>query len=87
MPCMDENKHHRPFIAPIPLLFAFAVSLVLAIYVGVYVLLVTPPGRRGLLGVYGRYRIGEPFTPILFYPLEKLDRQIRPQKWIEPRKE
>lgn len=70
-----------------PLIVFSAVLFVLALYLGSYCALVTPPGKPGLFGRYDVYRAGEPWTNFLFYPLEQIDRRWRPKKWIAPRKE
>ena len=68
-------------ITALPILAALVLMLSV-LYVGSDLALVTPPGKPGLLGRYDRYRLGEPLTPLVFFPLEQIDRKVRPEAWI-----
>jgi hypothetical protein len=70
-----------------PVVITITVLLLLVMYVGSYLALVKPPGKPGLLGRWDYYRAGEPITIYVYYPLELIDRRVRPQKWVLPRKE
>ena len=83
----SEHINRRCWFPITPALIVLSLLLLFVLYVGSYLLLVTPPGKRGLFGPHGRYRAGEPFTPVLFFPLEQIDRKVRPNSWILPRKE
>jgi hypothetical protein len=73
-------------IAPI-----IAVLLLLApiLYVLSYLLLVVPKGRivigkvtiHGAFGAYEHYRFGAHRIKLLYWPLEQLDRKLRPREW------
>lgn len=70
-----------------PVVVTIAVLLLLVMYVGSYLALVNPPGVPGLFGRCNYYRVGEPITICLYYPLELIDRRVRPKKWVLPKKE
>ncbi|QDU31378.1 hypothetical protein ETAA8_65350 [Anatilimnocola aggregata] len=58
------------------------------LYVGSYLALVKPQGDivwRKSRPFYCHYRVGsERVVPNLFWPLEQLDRKLRPTEWIGP---
>ncbi len=73
-----------------PLILAIVVLLLVPVmYVASYVALVTPRatlvpvtgslGEEGLL-VYD-YRCGRGYTSLFFWPLEQIDRKVRPGAW------
>ena len=76
----------RPSIAA-PLLAIVAIMLLL--YVGSYLLLVWPDRLRYALldsrwEVFPKYRYGtESWAGIVYWPLEKIDRNVRPEEWQE----
>lgn len=59
------------------------------VYVAAYCALVVPSGvpigefwcnsNRGI--IYSSYRVGNEWPSRVFWPLEQLDRQLRPQSW------
>jgi|GEM_PF-5156480 len=82
-----EHINQRCWFPITPAIIVSSLVLLFGLYVGSYLLLVTPPGKPGLFGPHARYRAGEPFTPLFFFPLEQIDRRVRPNSWILPRKE
>jgi hypothetical protein len=70
-----------------PLIVAIVLLLLPVLYVGSYFALVVPPGKSGLIGRYGQYRVGGLLAEFFFYPLEQIDHKVRPKTWIAPRKE
>jgi len=67
-----------------------AVRLLLPVlYVGSYLALVTPSGytlNRGYLGTISypkHYRFAEPWCEKVFWPMEQIDRRLRPTSWNE----
>jgi hypothetical protein len=74
----------RPSTAA-PILAALAIMLVL--YVGSYLALVWPDRLRYALldsrwEVFPRYRYGtESWAGMVYWPLEQIDRKIRPEQW------
>jgi hypothetical protein len=74
MACM--KKHAAPIIAAILLLLP-------VLYVGSYLALVTPCRTfvHGKWTVTFNYRIFSWRLPVLYYPLEQIDRKVRPEAW------
>lgn len=73
-----------------PLITAMFLLLPPLLYVGSYVVLVTPnrtillgpaPFPNGAIVFTGNYRIPDTRLGVLFYPLEQIDRKIRPETW------
>lgn len=72
-----------------PLVLAIALLLMPLLYVGSYLSLVQPKGQRiydpsGALRV-AHYRIDNHLASKVYYPLEKIDRKVRPQEWSQPK--
>ena len=74
--------------SPPPLIIAIVLLLLPVLYVGSYLALVVPEGRGyvespGVVGpVYiSHYRIGFSVPAIIFWPLEQIDRKVRPGIW------
>jgi hypothetical protein len=70
-----------------PLLAAIALLLLPVLYVGSYLALVSP-WQAGLHRSFSfqheseiHYRIGGRWAGVVFWPLEQLDRQLRPDAW------
>ena len=75
------------------LIVAAALCVLVAIYAGSYLVIVTPKrtvtrmfDTEGLADVvtpevYPEYRIGGAVAPCLFWPAHELDRQVRPGTW------
>jgi hypothetical protein len=81
---MDNRTHSRG-----PLLIAI-VFLSLALYVGSYLALVTPgplivvrpgSGSYAVLEGHRKYRVAPALAEDFFWPLEQLDRKVRPRAW------
>lgn len=74
----------RPSAAA-PILAVLAILLLL--YVGSYLLLVWPDRLRYALldsrwEVFPTYRYGtQSWAAVLYWPLEQIDRQVRPEEW------
>jgi hypothetical protein len=73
------KKHTAPIIAAILLLLP-------VLYVGSYLAMVKPPDTRQksfqfLGGCYRTYRIGGRSSERFFWPLEQIDRKLRPGAW------
>lgn len=69
-----------------PLIVAIVLLLLPIVYVGSYLALVQPYGRLTSAGnrVNRHYRVDSWLTfPILFWPLEQVDRKVRPEIWDE----
>ncbi|QDU28522.1 hypothetical protein ETAA8_36240 [Anatilimnocola aggregata] len=76
-----------------PLIVAIVLLLLPVLYVGSYLALVVPGGipRVGVSNVDGRmfrqisrehdYRIDSELASWLFWPLEQIDRKMRPEAW------
>ena len=72
-----------------PIIAAVLMILPLVLYVGSYLALVEPgPGfivtMNGKQVYSGPYRKGEEWSDRVFWPLEQIDRRLRPAAW-EPR--
>ena len=67
-----------------PLIVAIALLLLPVVYVVSYLALVAPRSvvvsPRGIL-IMSNYRVAHRVLPIVFLPLEQIDRKIRPQVW------
>ena len=68
----------------VPLVLAIGLLLLPMFYVGSYLSLVQPKGRR----IYDRsgmrvtsYRIDNQLPNRIYWPLEKIDRKVRPKEW------
>jgi hypothetical protein len=78
------KKHAAPIIAAILLLLPL-------LYVGSYLALVSPQGVTtpdpsdpyNYEGWIKNYRVGNSLCKQLFWPLEQIDRQLRPGAWDE----
>ncbi len=71
-----------------PLIVAIVLLLLPVLYVGSYLALVVPGGVKRPIptGVtarlsWDRYRIGGNWSVIIFWPLEQIDRKLRPGAW------
>ncbi|WP_254507837.1 hypothetical protein [Anatilimnocola floriformis] len=76
-----------------PLIVAIVLLLLPVVYVGSYLALVVPSGRSVVRPNYvdqqtlepswtwSNYRFGYPKTDRFFWPLEFLDRRVRPETW------
>lgn len=70
-----------------PLIIAIALLLLPLLYVGSYCAIVVPGGliadpTRSTPYVHPtNYRIGDQWSRAIFWPLEQLDRKLRPQAW------
>ena len=69
----------------IPLILAIALLLLPVLYVGSYLALLTPL-RCAVFGQVGKidfdnYRICPRECSYIFWPLEQIDRKVRPAKW------
>jgi hypothetical protein len=72
-----------------PLIVALVLLLLPVLYVGSYLALVMPAGRIVLEAdaagnLYGRtylYRAGKKYSSVVFWPLEQIDRKVRPGTW------
>ena len=77
-----------------PLLVATLILLLPSLYVASYLTLVVPGGFSPTIPVKGskigfcnpcwivHYRLGWKASPQLFWPLEQIDRKVRPQAWL-----
>jgi hypothetical protein len=77
----------RPHSFMTPLLTALLL-LAPVLYLGSYFALVVPGGQpmdfnpeHGYYSRIGYYRVGGKETELLFSPLEKIDRRLRPERW------
>lgn len=77
----SQDKSRGPLIAAI-------VLLLLMLYLGSYAAMVLPPGQdhRHTIRVLNKsnYRFGGRVSPRLYWPLEQVDRQLRPMAWAPP---
>ncbi len=65
-----------------PLIVAIVLLLLPVLYVGSYLALVTPGPRFGWgSAVYPIYRVADGFCIRFFWPLEQIDRTVRPGAW------
>lgn len=72
-----------------PLIFAIALLLLPILYVGSYLALVTPGGFSiaddtggGNMPIsFYNYRVSPSICSTLFWPLEQIDRKLRPEAW------
>ena len=71
-----------------PLIFAIVLLLLPVLYVGSYLVLVRPPqlllapAYPKTIAVYlAQYRLGGEFAKRFFWPLEQIDRKVRPGAW------
>ena len=72
-----------------PLIFGIVLLLLPVLYVGSYFAMVVPRPSIGKMvqlghGPLWKYRCGDRFAVTLFWPLEQIDRRIRPDAW-EPK--
>ena len=81
----NMKGHAAPIIAAVLLLLP-------VLYVASYLALVNPNGKwRGPISPSGgvitleHYRFGGPWTASFYWPLEQIDRRMRPKVWSEPR--
>jgi hypothetical protein len=64
-----------------------AIVVLLAVYIGTYFVCLKPPpqGYNDLLDRrWSSYRYGAGFAEIVFWPIEQIDRQLRPGTWTLP---
>ncbi|WP_254513273.1 hypothetical protein [Anatilimnocola floriformis] len=66
-----------------PLIVAIALLLLPIVYVGSYLTLVVPSAFVTLTrsANRGNYRVASAVCSRIFWPLEKIDRKVRPQAW------
>jgi hypothetical protein len=68
-----------------PLIVAIVLLLLPLLYVGSYLALVVPGGPMSTSGLKLKwpevYRFGSPWTDCIFWPLEQVDRKVRPRAW------
>ena len=73
-----------------PLIFAIVLLLLPVLYLGSYLALVVPQGQRiaspnasfsSRWEVVIYYRLGSEFISRIFWPLEQIDRRMRPVAW------
>jgi hypothetical protein len=68
-----------------PLIAAILLLLLPLLYLGSYLALVTPGPRIGWGSArYSNYRAADEFCIRFFWPLEQIDRQLRPNAWSWP---
>jgi hypothetical protein len=65
----------------VPVVAAVLLALML-VYLGGYLVLVNP--QLAQRGVKYPYRFGREYSTAIFWPLEQLDRRIRPNAWFDP---
>jgi hypothetical protein len=76
-----------------PLIAAIVLLLLPVLYVGTYFAMVTPPVRMSPAtflhrifnspdGKISNYRAFPTVSPKLYWPLEKIDRKVRPGVWV-----
>ena len=68
-----------------PVIFAVVLLMLPVLYIGSYLSLVKPEGRRlydrsGFIRV-ASYRVDGRLPSQFYWPLEKIDRRVRPQAW------
>jgi hypothetical protein len=76
------KRHVAPIIVAILLLLP-------VLYVGSYFALVAPTGVKiqdpdlsfECYTIGGHYKSAEPIAKVVFWPLEKIDRKVRPGRW------
>jgi len=79
----SRSRSFAPIIAAVLLLFP-------VLYVGSYLALVVPEGRR-VTGTHSYsvrihwYRLNDKRLEQIFWPLEQFDRRLRPGAWDSPR--
>jgi hypothetical protein len=79
---MDKQLQSRA-----PLIIAMVLLLLPVLYVGSYLALVLPPPSIStpyneiLARRWSNYRAGGRFAEIVFWPLEQIDRKLRPGAW------
>jgi hypothetical protein len=72
-----------------PLIIAVALLVLPVIYLASYCALVIPPYYQAPIAVWGfqpstaNYRYGHGWADRIFWPLEQIDRQVRPRAWEE----
>jgi hypothetical protein len=75
-----------------PLIVAIALLLLPVLYAGSYLALVEPEGvyhvcmsgNSSARSLMGHYRFYSPITDKVFWPLEQVDRKVRPGAWDAP---
>jgi hypothetical protein len=73
---MDNQRQSRA-----PIIIAVVLLLLPVLYVGSYLALVQPPTHWRMGTVLPNYRIGYSFCRRIYWPLEQIDRESRPDKW------
>ena len=78
---MDKPRSFAPIIAAVLLLLPM-------LYVGSYLALVTPGGTPFVIAPKGQpvtawanYRAYPDVSAVVFWPLEQIDRRVRPDAW------
>ena len=79
----------KPAQSRAPLIVAIVLLVLPVLYVGSYLALVVPGGRvifyavgpNTSRGELVRYRWGDEWPRQIFWPLEKIDRKLRPKAW------
>ena len=72
--CAMKN-HTAPILAA-------ALLLLQILYIGSYFALVLPnPLEQALADVSGTYRFGGPFAEAFFWPVQRVDQELRPHTW------
>ena len=65
-----------------PLIVAIVLLLLPVLYLGSYLALVVPGPRFGWgSAVYPTYRVTDGFCTRFYWPLEMIDRKVRPEAW------
>ncbi|QDU26346.1 hypothetical protein ETAA8_14240 [Anatilimnocola aggregata] len=65
-----------------PLIVAIVLLLVPVLYVGSYFALVVPRGIHGYKAIFEEhYRWQNKLCSRVFWPLEQIDRKLRPESW------
>jgi len=78
---MAGMKKHR-VVAPI---VAAILLLLPVLYVGSYLALVEPGPRNGWGNArYRTYRVSDEFCVRFFWPVEQIDKRVRPRAWESP---
>jgi hypothetical protein len=74
-----------------PLIVAIVLLALPVLYVGSYLALVVPEGhfrndplREGLYDKWVHYRVMPGQAGRFFWPLEQIDRKLRPEAWVMP---
>jgi hypothetical protein len=77
MRCMDKPRSFAPIVAAILLLLP-------VLYVGSNLALVTPEQNWRSSSGRHTYRVSPRYCAMCYWPLERIDRKLRPETWEEP---